>query len=82
MSQVTNSKNVQEHTLDNIISSLDHIISANDAFENLPSSLKEFKKTDKISSNAKNELQPRFKSTNQKPGRKTKTRGPWATSLT
>ena len=72
MSQVTNSQNVQEHRLDNIISSLDHIISANDAFENLPSSLKEFKKTDKISSNAKNELQPRFKSTNQKPGRKIK----------
>ena len=37
MSQVKNIQNIQEYRLDDIISSLDHIISANDAFEKLPS---------------------------------------------
>ena len=37
MSQVTNSQNIQEHRLENISSSLDHIIFANDVIEKLPS---------------------------------------------
>lgn len=72
MSQVNNSPLVQQHRLDNIITALDHIISANNGCEKLPNSLKEFKKTEKMSSVAKNVLQPRFRSTNKNPGRKTK----------
>ncbi|XP_048735607.2 uncharacterized protein LOC125651055 [Ostrea edulis] len=70
MSQIKNSPRVQEYRLDNIVTALDHIISANDGCENLPNSLKGFKRTEKISSNANNVLQPRFRSTAKNPGKK------------
>lgn len=70
MSQIKNSPRVQEYRLDNIVTALDHIIASNDGCENLPDSLKELKRTEKISSNANNVLQPRFRSTAKNPGKK------------
>ncbi|XP_062604686.1 uncharacterized protein LOC134266472 [Saccostrea cucullata] len=67
--QIRNNPSVQKHTLDNILCALDHIISANEGSNGIDSSLKDFKKTEKISSNAKNLLQPRFRPTSKKPGR-------------
>ncbi|XP_062599776.1 uncharacterized protein LOC134261354 isoform X2 [Saccostrea cucullata] len=72
MSQIKNGPLVQQHRLNNIISALDCIISANDGCENLPNSLEEFTQTEKIASNANNVLQPRFRPTTKNPGRKRK----------
>ncbi|XP_056009479.1 uncharacterized protein LOC125680096 [Ostrea edulis] len=67
--QIRNNTLVQKHRLDNILSALDHIISTNEGSKQIHNSVKDFKKTEKISSNAKNLLQPRFRPTSEKPGR-------------
>lgn len=67
--QIKNNPSVQKHRVDNILSALDHIIAANEGSNQIHNSMKDFKKTEKISSNAKNLLQPRFRPTVKKPGR-------------
>lgn len=71
--QVQNNNAVQDHRLDNILLALNHIISGNEGCRKISQSFEKFSQSEKISSNANNIKQPRFRSTSKKPGRKCKT---------
>ncbi|XP_061184345.1 uncharacterized protein LOC133192343 [Saccostrea echinata] len=70
--QVQNDKSVQDHRLDNVLLALNHIISANEGCKKISRSFLQFSKTEKITSNAINEKQPRFRRTEKTAGRKRK----------
>lgn len=64
--QVHNDNAVQDHRLDNIVLALNHIISGNEGCRKISQSFEKFSQSEKISSNANNIKQPRFRSTSKK----------------